>query len=174
MSTPVMIRAQQLFSSRSITFVDTSASCDSNSSNVTLMLCPTKAGAVPLCVLLHEAQTTESYAKSFSLVKETFPNAFGGERVSKHFEVHFPWPGITNICTEQWTVGNPMQNFSVILEQCFKFCGVTYILFQHPTVFMTDNSSAEKTALEMTWLESKQLLCGFHVGQAVTRNSKSL
>jgi len=81
-ATPVMIRAQSLFSSKSIIFVDTSASCDSTSCNVTLMLTASKAGAVPIAVLLHEAQTTQSYEHAFALVKSTFPTAFGGQTVS--------------------------------------------------------------------------------------------
>jgi len=31
---------------------------------------------------------------------------------------------------------------------------------------MSDNSSAEKGALDIVWPESLQLLCGFHVAQA--------
>lgn len=34
---------------------------------------------------------------------------------------------------------------------------------------MTDNSSAEKAALQATWPEATQLLCHFHVAQAEWR-----
>ncbi|XP_077516770.1 uncharacterized protein LOC144127744 [Amblyomma americanum] len=38
-----------------------------------------------------------------------------------------------------------------------------------PQAFMTDNSAAEKAALQATWPEGKQLLCHFHVAQAEWR-----
>lgn len=82
-STPVMKRAQKSFFSKNIIFVDTSASCDSSSSNVTLMLTATKAGAVPVAILMHEAQTMESYTTAFELYHNTFPHGFGGAEVSK-------------------------------------------------------------------------------------------
>ncbi|KAE8745971.1 hypothetical protein FOCC_FOCC007333 [Frankliniella occidentalis] len=115
-ATPVMIRVQSYYTPESIIFLDTSASCDSTNCNVALLLTGTKAGAVPIGVLLHEAQTTESYQSAFELFNATFPNAFGGA--------------------------------------------------SHPTLFMTDNSSAEKGAIANVWPESLQMLCGFHVGQA--------
>ncbi|KAK3914193.1 Pre-mRNA-splicing factor SYF1 [Frankliniella fusca] len=117
-ATPVMIRAQAYFTSKSIIFVDTSASCDSTHCNVTLMLTGTKAGAVPIGVLLHEAQTTESYQSAFELFNATFPNAFGGA--------------------------------------------------SHPSMFMADNSSAEKGAIANVWPESLQMLCGFHIQYAAS------
>ncbi len=79
--TPVMKRTHNLFWSKNIVFVDTSSSCDSTSTNVTLMLTATKAGAIPMAVLLHEGQSTESYKVAFELFKETYPNAFGGETI---------------------------------------------------------------------------------------------
>ncbi|KAE8743392.1 hypothetical protein FOCC_FOCC010997 [Frankliniella occidentalis] len=101
-ATPVMKRAQSLACSSRIIFVDTSASCDSMSTNVTLMLTATKAGAIPIGILLHEAQTTESYERAFSLFKETFPNAFGGKEYPQVFmtdnsvpeksAIHANWP----------------------------------------------------------------------------------
>jgi len=39
----------------------------------------------------------------------------------------------------------------------------------YPQLFMTDCATAEINALEKTWLESKNLLCIFHVCQAVWR-----
>ncbi|KAE8741649.1 hypothetical protein FOCC_FOCC012852 [Frankliniella occidentalis] len=77
--TPVMRRTHDLFWAKNIVFVDTSSSCDSTSTNVTLMLTATKAGAIPMVVLLHEGQSTESYRVAFELFQETYPNAFGGE-----------------------------------------------------------------------------------------------
>ncbi|KAK3931300.1 putative cell division protein WhiA [Frankliniella fusca] len=78
-ATPVMKRAHNAFCNKSIVFCDTSASCDSTSAHVTLMLTATKAGAVPLCVLIHEGQSEESYTTAFALFRETFPNGFCGE-----------------------------------------------------------------------------------------------
>lgn len=89
-ATPVMIRAQAHYTSKSIIFVDTSASCDSTNCNVTMMLTGTKAGAVPIGVLLHEAQSTEGYQKAFELFSSTFPNGFGGAPVSEVTSRHYP------------------------------------------------------------------------------------
>jgi len=41
-----------------------------------------KAGALPLGVLLHGQQTTENYEQAFCLFKEKCPVAFGGSHVS--------------------------------------------------------------------------------------------
>ncbi|CAN8016752.1 unnamed protein product [Ixodes persulcatus] len=43
------------------------------------------------------------------------------------------------------------------------------IVCQAPEVFMTDNSSAEKAALQETWPTARHLLCHFHVAQAEWR-----
>lgn len=40
---------------------------------------------------------------------------------------------------------------------------------QEPHVFMTDDSAAERAALEMVWPQGKRLLCHFHVAQAEWR-----
>ncbi|GFY52183.1 SWIM-type domain-containing protein [Trichonephila inaurata madagascariensis] len=39
----------------------------------------------------------------------------------------------------------------------------------HPEVFMSDDSSAEKGTLAVVWPEAKQFLCHFHVAQAEWR-----
>lgn len=44
-----------------------------------------------------------------------------------------------------------------------------FVIFQAPQIFMTDNSSAEKAALQHTWPTARQLLCHFHVAQAEWR-----
>lgn len=43
------------------------------------------------------------------------------------------------------------------------------IVCQAPQVLMSDNSSAEKAALQQTWPSARQLLCHFHVAQAEWR-----
>ncbi|XP_052126608.1 uncharacterized protein LOC127750093 [Frankliniella occidentalis] len=66
------------------------------------MLTATKAGAIPIGILLNEAQTTESYERAFSLFKEIYPNAFGGKEYPQVFmtdnsvpaksAIHANWP----------------------------------------------------------------------------------
>ena len=56
-STPIMQRAHHLKASSEIIFIDSSSSCDVTQTAVTLVLTASKAGAVPLAVLLHENQT---------------------------------------------------------------------------------------------------------------------
>uniref|UniRef100_A0A6G5AGM2 Putative mule transposase domain protein n=1 Tax=Rhipicephalus microplus TaxID=6941 RepID=A0A6G5AGM2_RHIMP len=43
------------------------------------------------------------------------------------------------------------------------------IVCRAPQVLMSDNSSAEKAALQQTWPSARQLLCHFHVAQAEWR-----
>ncbi|XP_075752371.1 uncharacterized protein LOC142818051 [Rhipicephalus microplus] len=85
----------------------------------TVVLTATKAGAVPLAVLIHKEQSTDGYLAAFKLLKEAPPLCFGGQPA--------------------------------------------------PQVLMSDNSSAEKTALQQTWPSARQLLCHFHVEQAEWR-----
>jgi hypothetical protein len=79
--TPVMKRNQQLAHSSNIGFVDTSASCDMTQCNVTVLSTATKAGAVPIGVVLHKSQTAENYQQGFQLLKDECPNCFGGKEV---------------------------------------------------------------------------------------------
>ncbi|GFQ88865.1 SWIM-type domain-containing protein [Trichonephila clavata] len=85
--TPLMKRNHPLSSSKEIIFIDSTASCETSSSTITIMLSATKC--------------------------------FGGQ--------------------------------------------------DHPDIFMSDDSSAEKGALAAVWPEAKQLLCHFHVAQAEWR-----
>lgn len=89
-ASPIMMRAQKLSTAGEIIFVDTTSTVDMTSSNVTLVLTATKVGAIPLCILLHESQTKECYTQAFSVVKDTFPNCFGGgkEVIMKGGEKH--------------------------------------------------------------------------------------
>ncbi|KAL3217080.1 hypothetical protein MRX96_051055, partial [Rhipicephalus microplus] len=57
--TPIMRRAQHLESAQSITFVDSTSSCDLDGSTDTVLLTSTKAGAVPIAVLVHSSQSRE-------------------------------------------------------------------------------------------------------------------
>lgn len=79
--TPIMRRAQQLESARDIIFVDSTASCDETKSNVTVLLTATKAGAVPIGVLIHSSQSTCGYEVAFRLLKHHSPLCFGNAQV---------------------------------------------------------------------------------------------
>ncbi|XP_075738848.1 uncharacterized protein LOC119166657 isoform X1 [Rhipicephalus microplus] len=116
---PIMRRAHNLELAREIVFVDSTASCDTTKCTVTVVLTATKAGAVPLAVLIHKEQSTDGYLAAFKLLKEAHPLCFGGQPA--------------------------------------------------PQVLMSDNSSAEKAALQQTWPSARQLLCHFHVAQAEWR-----
>lgn len=77
-ATPIMKRAQELEASRETIFIDSTSSCDAAHSTVTVVLTATKAGAIPIAVLIHSQQSTEGYTAAFSLLKTHFPRCFGG------------------------------------------------------------------------------------------------
>jgi hypothetical protein len=79
--TDVMRRAQMLPSSKEMIFIDSSSSCDSTQATVTTLLTVTKAGAVPIGVVIHESQSTAGYTDAFAMLTEHFPKCFGGEKV---------------------------------------------------------------------------------------------
>ncbi len=54
-----------------------------------------------------------------------------------------------------------------LLRECLHQSG--FNLSGSPKLFLTDNSEAEIKALKKTWPQSNNLLCIFHVGQAVWR-----
>nr|XP_054924601.1 uncharacterized protein LOC126528195 [Dermacentor andersoni] len=78
--TPIMQRAQSLDAAQEIIFVDSTSSCDVTRSTATIMLTTTKAGAVPIAVLLHSSQTTEGYSLAFQLLKDSCPSCFGNRQ----------------------------------------------------------------------------------------------
>ena len=79
--TPTMKRTHSAMEASEIVFCDTSSSCDSSLTAVTVMLMATKAGAVPLAILLHSDLTKESYQSAFQLLKKRHPFCFGGKNV---------------------------------------------------------------------------------------------
>ncbi|EEC09299.1 hypothetical protein IscW_ISCW019942, partial [Ixodes scapularis] len=79
--TPIMRRTQGLDTARQIVFLDSTASCDESQSTVTVVLTATPAGAIPLAVLLHSSQSTESYTAAFRLLKQNYPLCFGGAHI---------------------------------------------------------------------------------------------
>ncbi|CAN7949162.1 unnamed protein product, partial [Ixodes hexagonus] len=117
--TPLMKRVQETDAAKNIVFIDSTSSVDDSQSTTTVLLAATKAGAIPLAVVIHCSQSTQGYSTAFGLVKQNYPLCFGGASA--------------------------------------------------PGAFMTDNSAAEKAALQATWPEGTQLLCHFHVAQAEWR-----
>lgn len=77
-----MKRAQALEPAGEIIFIDSTGTVDASHSNVTVISTATKIGAVPVCMLMHESQTTLCYTKAFKLFAEHFPTGFGGKSVS--------------------------------------------------------------------------------------------
>ncbi|XP_077522947.1 uncharacterized protein LOC144133658 [Amblyomma americanum] len=75
--TPIMHRAQQLESARDIIFVDSKSSCDETRSTITVLLTATKAGAVPIALVIHSSQTREGYKQAFQQLKSQHPLCFG-------------------------------------------------------------------------------------------------
>ena len=83
--TPIMKRAQELPASQEIIFTDSTSSCDSENTTVTVMLTATKAGAVPIAVMLHPGTKQKDYVRAYSLLKEEFPKCFGMNEVRMSF-----------------------------------------------------------------------------------------
>jgi len=79
--TDVMTRAQTLYTADEIVFIDSSSSCDVTQSTVTMVLVASKAGAIPLAVLLHEGQSAESYQAAFAMLQQHCPDCFNGRQV---------------------------------------------------------------------------------------------
>ncbi|KAL1469853.1 hypothetical protein MTO96_024776 [Rhipicephalus appendiculatus] len=75
--TPNMRRAQRLESAQNIIFVDSTSSCDADGSTATVLLTSTKAGAVPIAVLVHSSQSRQGYVTAFQLLKQRYPFCFG-------------------------------------------------------------------------------------------------
>jgi len=77
-----MKRAQMLSSSKEVIFCDSSSSCDTLETTITILLTVTKAGAVPIALLLHPGQSTESYKTAFGFLKLIYLKCFGNIDVS--------------------------------------------------------------------------------------------
>uniref|UniRef100_A0A6B0UR20 Putative secreted protein n=1 Tax=Ixodes ricinus TaxID=34613 RepID=A0A6B0UR20_IXORI len=80
--TDIMRRTQQLAAASEVVFMDSTSSTDGTQSTTTVLLAATKAGAIPLAVLLHNCQSTDSYVHAFHLLKSNYPDSFGGAHVS--------------------------------------------------------------------------------------------
>jgi len=77
-----MKRAQMLSSSKELIFCDSSSSCDTLETTITILLTVTKAGAVPIALLLHPRQSAESYKTAFGFLKLIYPKCFGNIDIS--------------------------------------------------------------------------------------------
>jgi hypothetical protein len=73
-----MARAQKSKLASEIVFIDSTGHIDNTLSAITIISTNTKAGAVPLCAILTKCQ-------AFKLFKENYPDAFGGQAVSRFF-----------------------------------------------------------------------------------------
>ncbi|XP_059489178.1 uncharacterized protein LOC132204967 isoform X1 [Neocloeon triangulifer] len=111
--TPLMKRVQELPHSGETLFLDSTSHVDVTHCTFTSMCSATKAGAMPLCILLQSHQTQTCYEMAFNLYKRECPKGFGGSEA--------------------------------------------------PSVVMTDDSSAERKAVESVWPTARRLLCVFHV-----------
>lgn len=77
-----MERAHKLKCSQEIIFLDSTSSVDTTSNSITVILTPSKAGAIPLAILIHNGESEENYTNAFNLLKNKFPLCFGGNSVS--------------------------------------------------------------------------------------------
>lgn len=83
--TEVMKRTHALTTADELVFIDSSTSCDVTHSTVTTLLTASKAGALPLAILLHATQSSESYKNAFALLQQTYPLCFNGKSVRLFF-----------------------------------------------------------------------------------------
>ncbi|KAF4531068.1 hypothetical protein B566_EDAN017142 [Ephemera danica] len=67
---PLMQRFVSAIKCQQTIFIDTSASSDQTNTALTTVLAATKAGAVPIGILLHDSQSTTSYTNAFTLLKD--------------------------------------------------------------------------------------------------------
>ncbi|CAI6369766.1 unnamed protein product [Macrosiphum euphorbiae] len=79
--TPLMKRVQHLSSSKELIFCDCTSSCDTMETTLTTVLAVSNAGAVPIAMIMHEGQSSDSYKNAFGLLKKHYPLCFGGNEV---------------------------------------------------------------------------------------------
>ena len=119
--TEFMLRVHKYHqASQEVVFVDSTTDVDQLNCCLTVMVCPSATGALPLAVLLTSGQSILEYHEAFKLLQETL----GKE---------------------------------------------SFFQRGYPSVFMTDNSDAERVALGSIWPDSKQFLCVSRVLQAMWR-----
>lgn len=86
--TEILKKTQTLCTSKEMIFCDSSSSCNTRQSTVTILMAPTKAGAIPIAILIHESQTEESYTSAFFFIEVDVSHLFRRSR-SKLFSSKF-------------------------------------------------------------------------------------
>lgn len=79
-----MERAKKLKYSQEFFFLNSPYSADTTSNSITVISTPSKAGALPLAILIHDEESERSYTNAFTLLKDNFLFVLGGKSVS-HF-----------------------------------------------------------------------------------------
>ncbi|KAL4091845.1 hypothetical protein QTP88_026461 [Uroleucon formosanum] len=75
--TPLMKRVQHLSSSKELIFCDSTSSCDTMETTLTTVLAVSNTGAVPIAMIMHEGQSSDSYTNAFRLLEKHYPLCFG-------------------------------------------------------------------------------------------------
>ena len=78
----VMKRIHSIQTGNDIAFIDSTSSCDVTHSTLTNILIASQAGALPVAVLIHEGQTSQSYETALNLLNENYDHCFGNRKVS--------------------------------------------------------------------------------------------
>jgi len=66
-----------------VIYIDSTENVDAMQCLLTVVLSATKAGAVPLCVLIHQRQSKAGYEIAFGVLKSHYPKYFGGKTGKK-------------------------------------------------------------------------------------------
>lgn len=83
--TPVMRRVHNEPLAQETLFVDSTSHLDVTNCTFTALATSTKAGAIPIGILLHGQQSKDNYLQAFSLLNDNYPKAFGGKHVNSIF-----------------------------------------------------------------------------------------
>ncbi|XP_059474608.1 uncharacterized protein LOC132196159, partial [Neocloeon triangulifer] len=137
--TPIMKRVQNLDSAKECLFVDSTSSVDVTHCTLTSMTIASKAGALPVCLLLHNGQSEESYGLAFSLVKQHCPTAFGGKEeplvimtddsAAERAALTSVWPSarqllrIFHVLSKEWKwllSNSSMNSRKKLMDHCYK------------------------------------------------------
>lgn len=80
--TELMKRVQATPMAKEIAFIDSTGHVDRTLSTITVITTATKAGALPIIVLITKRQTESNFRQAFALARTHYPTAFGGNIVS--------------------------------------------------------------------------------------------
>ena len=141
---PLMQRVHKSIKhSGEMTFMDATGTLDKLNHRVFLLLTHSVAGGLPLGCLITSSESKEVIEKALALYCELLDNDSFYGRGSKG------------------TVPMPYTQYLYVMKCDFLLIG--------PVVFLTDDSAAERSALEAVFPDSIRLLCVFHVLQAYWR-----